>query len=721
MAVPPPPELLARGTGAPARERPVPGRLAKLGAIAAVRCRMVVLVWLVLVAGALALAPMLLSTLSAPSLRVAGSASAQAADTLRQGFPQLGDEQVVVAFDSPELAADDPAYLHAVSAGLKALSAQPGVRGVQALPPTARQHAGHLYALVGLAGDEAARHRALPAQKAALRTGVARASQGRVTAALVGVSPVFTEVKKADLADLRRSEAIAIPLSLVVLWVGLRSLAAALLSLVMAGVTTAVSAGALMLAHWTLGLQPDILVLTVACSVSLGLGLDYSLLLLLRYRRAVADGEPAFGAVQQATAVAGRTVVWCGLAVVVTACCTFAVRAELLRTLAVPAIIATVVAVAATLTLLPALLAVVGARIVPRRPVAGSADRAAEGGWARWARHLMRHPWPYLALATAVLALAALPALGMRPSMDFDRPSFAHTEAGRGLAQMEGDAAATFIPLVLPHPPGAGPVDTTALITALRADPRISLAIPLDNGRDLTLVTIATVQAADHSGATALLADLHRWGERTLPAGQRMLIAGPTALLADLTGEGLGRLWQVGALVAACSLVLLLLALRSVLLPVKAVAMNVLAAGAALGLTALVFDGPVNALLPVAVLTIVFGLSMDYEVFLVHRIAEHHRRSGDNTAAVAHGLQHTARTITLAAAVMIITFAALLTGHRLELRQIGFATAAAVALDVTVIRLMLVPALMQILGHRNWWLPAPLARLLPRAGRSTSP
>ncbi|MFI6517752.1 MMPL family transporter [Spirillospora sp. NPDC050679] len=691
----------------------MPGRLAKVGAVVAARRRMVVLLWSVLVAGALALAPMLLGTLSAPSLRVAGSASAQAADTLRQGFPQLGDEQVVIAFDSPELAADDPAYLRAVSAGLTALSAQPGVRGVQVLPPTTRQHVRHLYALAGLAGDEAARHRALPAQEAALRTSVTRASEGRVTAALVGVSPVFAEVKKADLADLRRSEAIAIPLALVVLWVGLRSLAAALLSLVVAAITTAVSAGALMLAHWTLGLQPDILVLTVACSVSLGLGLDYSLLLLLRYRRALADGEPAVRTVRQATAVAGRTVVWCGLAVVVTACCTFAVRAELLRTLAVPAIIATVVAVAATLTLLPALLAVVGARTVPRRPVA----EEAEGGWARWARHLMRHPWPYLLLATGVLALAALPALGMRPSMDFDRPSFAHTEAGRGLARMEGDAAATFIPLVLQHPPGAGPVDTDALITALRADPRVSLAIPLDNGRDMTLVTVATPQAADHPGAAALLADLHRLGERTLPAGQRMLIAGPTALLADLTGEGLGRLWQVGALVVACSLVLLLATLRSVLLPVKAVVMNVLAAGAALGLTALVFDGPVNALLPVAVFTIVFGLSMDYEVFLVHRIAEHHRRTGDNTAAVAHGLQHTARTITLAAAVMIVTFAALLTGHRLELRQIGFATAAAVALDVTVVRLVLVPALMQILGHRNWWLPAPLARLLPSTGR----
>ncbi|MCP2337419.1 MMPL family transporter [Actinomadura rupiterrae] len=692
--------------------RAVPGRLAE---IVTARRRVVLVVWALLIAGSLMTVPMLLSALGSPSLRVQGSPSAQAAELLRQGFPKWGDEQVVVVFDSDELAADDPSYLRAASAGLRALAAAPGVGGVQILPPSARQNVHHLYALAGLAGDEAARHRALPAEKSALSDSVRRASAGRVSASLVGVSPVFAEVKDADLADLRRAELIAVPLALLVLWVGLRNLAAAAVSLAVAGATTAVGVGMLMLAHLAFGLRLDILVLTVTCSVSLGLGLDYSLLLLLRYRRARADGEPARRAVQSATAMAGRTVVWCGLAVVVTASCTFAVRAELLRTVAVPAILATVTAVAAALTLLPAVLAIIGDRVTtsPRR--AGAAHRAAvgEGGWARWARHLMRHPWLYLLLATAALTLCTLPAFGMRLGLDFDRPSFARTDAGRGLALMEGDGTATFTPLLLPHPPGAGPVDTSALLTALRDDPRVTLAVPLDNGRDLTMVTLATSQAADRPAAAALLTDLHRLGARTLPAGQRMLIAGPTALLADLSGEGLGRLWQVGALVVACSLALLVAALRSVLLPVKAVVMNMLAAGAALGLTALAFGGAaVNALLPVAVFTIVFGLSMDYEVFLVHRIAEHYRRHGDNTAAVAHGLQHTARTITLAAAVMIVTFAALLAGHRLELRQIGFATAAAVALDATVIRLMLVPALMQLLGHRNWWLPKPLARLL---------
>ncbi|TDD89140.1 MMPL family transporter [Actinomadura rubrisoli] len=721
MALPPSP-------GRPAAREPVPapgpaerGGFARAGAAAAAHHRLVIAAWLLLVAVSLALVPVLLGALAAPSLRVEGAASARAADALRQGFPQWGDEQVVVVFGSAELRADDPAYLGAVSAGLTALAARPGVGGVQPVPTAARQDPRHTYALAGLVGDEAERYRVLPAHKAALAGSVARASQGRVRATLVGVSPVFAEVKSADLADLRRSEMIAVPLALLVLLVGLRRSVAALVPLLMAGAATAVGAGVLTAAHLALGLRLDTLMLTVACSTSLGLGLDYSLLVMLRYRRARAVGGDAGRALRLAMATAGRTVAWCGLAVAVTACCMFTVRAELIRTLAVPALVATAVTVTAALTLLPAALVVAGDRVTERRRPVGASHGNAEGGWARWARHLMRHPWTYLAAATAVLLMAALPALGMRLGMDLDRPSFAHTEAGHGLAQMEGDGVGTFGSLVLPHPPGTPPVDTGALVTALRADPRFPLAAPLDNGRDLTLVVIATRQAADDPATAAALADLHRLGARLLPPGQPMLIDGPGAMLADLTAESKAGLWRAGALVAACSLVFLLVALRSVLLPIKAVVMNALAVAAALGLTALVFDdggAPVNALLPVAVFTIVFGLSMDYEVFLVHRIAEHHHRYGDNIAAVAHGLQHTARTITLAAAVMIVTFGALLVGHRLELRQIGFATATAVAIDVTVVRLVLVPALMRVLGAWNWWLPAPMSRLLPVPVRS---
>ncbi|WP_067474426.1 MMPL family transporter [Actinomadura hibisca] len=677
----------------------------------------VIIGWLVLAAGSLALVPALLGALGAPSLRVAGSPSAQAAELLGRGFPQWGDEQVVVAFDSPVLDADDPDYLRAVAAGLTALAARPGVGGVQALPPTSRQNSHHLYVLAGLHGDEAARYRRLPEQQAALRDRVAQASQGRVRAGLVGVSPVFTEVKDADLADVQRAELIAAPLALLVLWAGLRRLRLALVPLVMAGVATVVAVGVLTVAHLVWGLRLDTLMLTVACSASLGLGLDYALLVLLRFRRAVEAGADRRRAVRLAMATAGRTVLWCGLAVICTACCMFTVRADLIKTLAVPAVVAALVAAAVAVTLLPALLAAFGDRIVAGYGSTASAGDD-EGGWARWARHLMRHPWRYLAAGTAVLALAALPALGMRFGMDYDRPSFAHTEAGRFLAQMEGDGMASLEYLLLPHAADAGPVDTFGLTAKLEADPRFTLTAALDNGRDLTMVLFATAQPPDRPDSALLLDDLRRDGAASLPAGQPLLVSGPTAMLADLTGESMERLWRLGVLVLGCSLVLLVAALRSVLLPVKAVLLNVLAVAAALGLTSLAFDGaPVNALLPVAVFTIVFGLSMDYEVFLVHRIAEHHREHGDNTAAVAHGLRHTARTITLAAAVMIVTFAALLTSHRLELRQIAFATAVAVAIDVTVIRLVLVPALMQLLGRRNWWLPAVLVRVLPQPTR----
>ncbi|WP_449065369.1 MMPL family transporter [Planomonospora algeriensis] len=210
-----------------------------------------------------------------------------------------------------------------------------------------------------------------------------------------------------------------------------------------------------------------------------------------------------------------------------------------------------------------------------------------------------------------------------------------------------------------------------------------------------------------------------------LPARQPVLVGGPAAMTADLGAASTDRLWQVAALVLSGSLLFLLAAFRSLLLPLKAVLLNLLTVAAAFGLTVWVFQGPsgagtVSAVLPVALLTLVFGLSMDYEVFVVHRIAEYRRAGAGDTEAVALGLRHSARTVTLAAAVMVVTFGGLIAGHRQEVRQLGFAVAAAITIDAVLVRLVMVPALMRLLGRGNWWLPAPLARLLPSAPSAPS-
>lgn len=338
----------------------------------------------------------------------------------------------------------------------------------------------------------------------------------------------------------------------------------------------------------------------------------------------------------------------------------------------------------------------------------------------------MDHPVRYALAVTALLLAAVLPVLGLRLGLHYDRPSLAGTATGHGLVQMEADRTAGITGLVLPHPEGSGPVNVGGLMDALESDPRVGSVAVLDNGRDLTVVLVTERNPPDSAASAALLRHIYEMAPRLLPADRQVFAAGPTALLADLGEQMLAGLGLAIALVLLFSFLLLLITFRSLLIAVKAVCMNMLSVTATFGLLALCFQHAsptrdVNLLVPLLTFTVVFGLSLDYEVFLVHRVAEHYRRTGDNTAAVLHGLRHTARPITLAAAVMTVAFASLLITHRSDLQQTGFAVAVAVAVDATLIRMILVPALMRLLGHRNWWLPRPLARLLPAFGPADRP
>ncbi|NRQ30596.1 MMPL family transporter [Nonomuraea sp. NN258] len=703
-----------------------PGLAWTIGAACARQRGRVLLAWAVLALVALALLPGLLRGLAAPSQTVAGSPSARAAELAATGFPAWGDEQVVVAFAAGELRARRPAYRRAMSAGLAALARAPGISSVRPMPPVDGQDPRHAYALAGLTGDDTERQHRLPAQQAALDDALRQISGGRVTAGLVGVTPVFAEIRRADLADLRRAETIAVPLTLAVLVVGLGTLGAALVPLLIAGVT--ILGGTAVLAVTGGWMGANTLTLTVVATVGLGLGLDYALLVLLRYRQARQDGAGREQAAATAVGTAGTTVAWCGLAVVMISGCGLAVvRSQLARTLIAPAAVAAVVAVAAALTLLPAVLVAAdrwlerGRIPLPRRlpfvsektpPVR---ERERVGG--RWARHLTRRPWPYALGVAALLLLCALPATGMRLGVDYDRPAIAGTSAGQGLARMEADGLGSLITVVVP---GATPAETALLTRVVRAEPGVSGASALSNGRGLTMVAAFGRVPAD-APESAVLLDRLRTRLAALVPDRPVHLGGAAAVAADLLAEGLAPLRQVVVLVLVCTLLFLLVVFRSVLIPVKAVVMNLLAVAAAFGLLALAFDGPVVALLPLLCCTIVFGLSLDYEVFLVHRIAEHYRATGDNAAAVAHGMRNTTRTITLAAAVMTVGFASLMAGHRQEVRQIGFTVAAAIAIDATLVRLVLVPALMRLLGHRNWWMPIPGRRWRPPDRRPTDP
>ncbi|PSJ30654.1 hypothetical protein B7P34_01230 [Streptosporangium nondiastaticum] len=736
------------------------GPTGRIGATAARHGRLVMWVWAVLITASAVLLPLQLGRLSIPSTAMGNSPALRAAELITRGFPRLGSEQMMLAFDSPTWQGTDPAYQKAVSSTARAIVDRAGVGTVLPVPTVTGQNPRHVYVSIGVTGDESTRQRRLPhLQDVAYRT-AREASGGRVSVAVVGLTPVLAELIHADVKDLRFVEIVTVPTAVLLLAFGLGSLGAAVVPLVVAVSTILVSTGALM--AMSLVTQVDTTMLTLASSVGLGLGLDYALLILLRYRQARSRGRTPLEATARATATAGTTVSWCALVVVTTSAALLIIPARNVRMLALGAMIATGITLCAALTLLPALLP----RLDPwldrgrlrRRggspgrleaegttgptafPGAG-AKATTDGWWTRWTLHLMRRPWPYLISALTVLLLAATPVLGIRLGLHYDRTALAHTTTGQGLLRMEHDRLASVTVLALPHPPGAPPVDTTALSATLHADPRVALASALDNGKDLTVLAVGERNAPDSAASTSLLNDIHRLAPRLLPAGQRVLIAGPTAALADLKSAAVTGLWQVIGIVLAASFVLLLVVFRSVLIPLKAIAMNVLAVGAAFGVLTLVSEmsggtpagggtaaggvagagvagGGVNVLIPLLAFALVFGLSMDYEVFLVHRIAEHYHRSGDNARAVAHGLQHTARTITLAAAVMVVTFAGLLTTHRQDFQQMGLTVAAAIAIDVTVIRIVLVPSLMRLLGHRNWWLPHGLTRLLPAPRRT---
>ncbi|MFI7134478.1 MMPL family transporter [Nonomuraea sp. NPDC050153] len=669
--------------------------------------RLVTAIWLAVAALSLVLLPQLQQRLKPPAWEIEGSPSQRATAMLAREFPGLGAERMVLAFDSPRWVASDPRYRRAVAATAGALAARPEIGAVHRMRPLPGQDPRHAYVTAGVSGDEAGRRQRLDTQRAAVRDAVRQASAGAVTVTPVSTSATYEELNRAGIDDLRTAEIVTVPAALLILVLGLGAVGAAVVPLLVAA--AAILASLAVLAGIAAPAGVDSTVVTVICTLCLGLGLDYTLLIMLRYRQARAGGDDPRTAVGGAMATAGSTVAWCAVAILLACASLFVVPAPVVRTIAVASMLGTAITMTAALTLLPALLPkldrLLGWGRLPRRRRAGTTPR-----WVTWARHLMRRPWRYVLGVTSVMLLAAAPVAGLRLGMHYESSSIAHSDLGRALARMESDGLASTTTLALPRQNGAAPVETRALVAALRADPRVAQVTVMDNGRNLTVLSVVERHAPDSAHSAALQQHMRDLARRHLPPGQETLAAGAAALLADLAEEFRTRLWQVLALVLGCSFVLLMLMFRSLLIPVKAICMNLLSIGAAFGLLTLLFQhvgaaGTVNVALPLLAFTLVFGLSLDYEVFLTHRIAEHHRATGDNTEAVIEGIRHTAHPITLAAAVMATTFFGLLLTHRADHQQAGFAVGAAIILDATLVRMVLVPALMRLFGERNWWLP----------------
>jgi uncharacterized membrane protein YdfJ with MMPL/SSD domain len=487
----------------------------------------------------------------------------------------------------------------------------------------------------------------------------------------------------------------------------------------------------------------------VAAMIGLGVGVDYALFIVTRFREALHHGEEAESAAVTAMSTAGRTVVIAGTTVIIGMLGLLVLRQPLMNGVAIAAAATVAMVLLGSLTLLPALLGFTGTRLARpsrlRRPrwLGGRPTRGGTAGQPgvqparrpaaeRWAMMIQRRPAVAALVSGGLLLLLAAPALGMKLSMP-DESSQARGSMGyssyatmaRGFGP--GFDAPLIVAASLPSPTAS----TTRLASAIADTPGIARVAPARVSPDgQAALIIAYPTTGEQNAATNALVNRIRSSvipHATAGTGVRAYLTGPNAAnvsFANLVGQRL--FWLIGVVVAL-SMVLLVVMFRSVTVAVKAALMNLLSISAAYGvLVAITQWGwlghlfgfpekmPVTTWVPMFLFVILFGLSMDYEVFLLSRIREAYDATGDNSASVAIGLARTARVITAAAAIMVVVFLSFVLGANVSVKQVGLGLAVAVLIDATLVRMVLVPAVMELLGPANWWLPRPLARILPK-------
>ncbi|MBP2178867.1 MMPL family transporter [Amycolatopsis magusensis] len=450
--------------------------------------------------------------------------------------------------------------------------------------------------------------------------------------------------------------------------------------------------------------------------VGLGVGIDYALLIFSRYRTEILRGVERDEATRTALDTAGRSVLFAGLTVIIALAGLLVLGLGSLRGVALAVAMTVLLTMVAAVTLLPALLTVFGRRI--ERAVT-KRGRAPGDRWRKWGALVQRRPWAPLLLAVAALGVLSLPALGMRlgfADAGTESPEQPTRQAYDLLA--EGFGPGFNGPLIVVAEGG----DPAALSRVLEDTPGVDTSTTTGGAVSTTLVfpESGPQDEATHELVTRLRGEV-------LPAleartGGEYLVGGSTAAAGDFATAVAERLPLFIGVVVLLSALLLLVVFRSILVPVKAAVLNLLSIGASLGVITLVFGegwfgaqpGPIEAFVPVMIFAIVFGLSMDYEVFLVSRMHEEWRRSGDAARAVREGLANTGGVITAAAGIMIVVFGAFVLSADRMLQQFGLGLAVAVLLDAVVIRCLIVPAVMRLFGAKAWWLPTWLDRRLPK-------
>jgi RND superfamily putative drug exporter len=530
------------------------------------------------------------------------------------------------------------------------------------------------------------------------------------------------------------SAVVGVAAAAVVLFIAFGSLLAMLLPL-------AVAIAALASGLMTVGLLSHAVSIasigpTLATLIGLGVGIDYALFVVTRHRNAIKAGMSPADAAVRALNTSGRAVLFAGATVCIALLGLLVLNVSYVSGLGIAAAITVLFTMAAATTLLPALLGFLGTRVLSRRErrrlaADGPVEHGASGWWARLAAFVQRRPLQLAAAAAAVMLVLAIPVLSLRlgSSDAGNDPSSSTTRQAYDLLA-EGFGPGFNGPLQLVATTGS-PADTAALAKlagTLKTVPGVAAVSPPIPGKGAALISV-TPTTSPEASATSNLID--RLRDSVIPAAGRgttlhVYVGGITAIFGDFATVIGHKLPLFIGVIIGLGFLLLLLAFRSLLVPATAAVMNLLAAGAAFGVVIAIFQfgwglhalglgqaGPVESFLPVLMLSVLFGLSMDYEVFLVSRIREEWALSGDNHQAVRTGQATTGRVIIAAATIMICVFSAfILTGQQV-IGEFGLGLAAAVLLDAFILRTVLVPALMHLFGRANWWLPGWLDRILP--------
>ena len=734
------------------------------------RFRFVILAgWLAIVVACLPFAPKVAGALSSGGFTSSGMQSQQALTALQTRL-HSNFTFVQVIFTSNTLAATDPRFVQEATRAVSGLNKVPNVTQTLAFTENPSQisrdgHAAYTLVFFGASSGTS------PETLAKLRAALVTPADLRMT---VGGGPVFyADIQTVSEADLRRAEIIAFPFALLALLLVFRSVAAAALPAAVGGCSVIVS---LALLYAIASRSPvSIFALNITTLFGLGLGVDYSLFMVSRFREELAHGRSVDDALGVTMSTAGRAVFFSGLTVSIGLLGLMLVPLNLLRSIGIGGMLTVALAILAAVTLLPALLAVLGRRVnalpvrLPLRRSPSVVPHSAPGGarddgfWHRLAMTVMRHPVRVMIPVLIILLALGAPFLSVRlaaPDASILPASVKSREAYDILSKrFDQSALSPIVVAVETHGSPLSASNLTALDTYVRqiqADPRVQSVtsiVSLDPritlpqyelmyaqpqnigdpyitrslqtyaGTDITMVQVISKYGMLDSRSEALVAAIRNTPP---PAGLHVLVDGGTAGVIDYVNTLYGSFPKALLAIALITYIVLMLLFRSLVLPLKAIAMNTLSILASYGALVFIFqDGHLSNLLhftplgyveasgPILMFCALFGLSMDYEVFLLSRIREAYEVTRDNTRSVAIGLERSGAIITSAAAIVVLVSLAFASADMVIVKALGVGMALAVLLDATLVRGLLVPATMRLLGNANWWWPGPLQRLLP--------